>query len=177
MTIIELMVAAGVLVITSVGGYSGFLLLNRQAANMRNMSMARALCQERIEQALTLPFDPTASTPSLPTAPSSDPAATADRTILGTASNYTSGALAASTQTSTESIPISTKSESTAASPGATVVYTRTSSLTAGGLSALGTDGSTSTKSLNTVLFTVNVSWTFRGSTYATSMSTLRAPD
>ena len=176
MTLIEVMVAAGVLVITSVGGYSGFLLLNRQAANMRNISMARALCQERIEQTLTLPLRPVGKAPTFPTAPSAVPNAT-PCAILGTSANYSGSAFTGNNlQTSIETIPIYTKSEATDANYG-TVTYTRTSTVTPASLNVLAPDGSTGSSSLNVLQFTVAVSWTFRGSSYSTSMTTLRYPD
>ena len=83
------MISVGVLAVGTMGGISAFMILNRYAANLRNMSVARALCQERIEQALTLKFAPTNST--VPMAPNADPssnAGTPTLPILGAISNY-----------------------------------------------------------------------------------------
>lgn len=181
LTLIEVMVAAGVLVITSVSGYSGFLLLNRRAANMRNLSMARALCQERIEQALTLPYSPNPpkpASPTFPAAPSADPSHTAAYMLLGSASNYSGSTYngGADLQTSLEKISIYTRSEFNSTTGGSTVDYTRTTKVSPSGLTAYATAPATGS-ALNTLLFTVSVSWTFRGSTYSTSMSTLRSQD
>ena len=57
-TLVEALVSLAVLVVTGVGGVSGFMLLNRYASDNRDLSAAKALCQERIEQVLTLPYRP-----------------------------------------------------------------------------------------------------------------------
>ena len=177
MTLVEVMVAAGVLAITAMSGFSGFLLLNRYAANLRNITVARSLCQERIEQAMTLPFRPGASTPVVPSAPSADPTSTGARTILGTATNYTNGAFNAGNdvQTSTETIPFFTKQESTNITTDPTVVFTRTVTVSPANLNAYASSGAGA--SLNIIKFTVTVSWTFRNSNYSTAMTALRSPD
>lgn len=162
------------------GGISAFMLLNRYAANLRNMSEARALCQERIEQALTLRFQPSSST--VPLAPNADPVAkVANPTlpILGPATSYstTTGAFSGSNaQTSTETIPIYTQSDGTSAQNSANVIYTRTTTVTPSGLTYT-TPAAATAISLNVVLFTVTVSYVFHGQSYSASMSTLRSPD
>ena len=180
-TLVEIMISIGVLALTSMGGISAFLLLNRYAANLRNMSEARALCQERIEQALTLRFLPPSST--VPLAPNSDPtsiAANPTLPILGAATNYSTTTSAYSggsnLQTSTENIPIYTQSDGTSASNSANVTYTRTTTVSPANL-YYSTAVLTTTTSLNVVLFTVTVSYVFHGQSYSTSMSTLRAPN
>ena len=177
MTLAEVIIAFAVLALTSVGGVSGFLLLNRYAENNRSLSMARALCQERIEQAQTLPYRPTDSTPTLPSAPSSDPSNTAACTILGTAANYTSGVYSGGSnlQTSSETIPI--YSLTSGASGGAAVTYKRTTTVTPAGLTYYDVSKSSYTTSLYLLQFTVTVSYVYRGTTYSTSMVTLRGPD
>ena len=176
-TLLEIMVSVAVLSITSVGGFAAFLSLNRYAANLRNLSTARALCQERVEQALALAFRPTASiVPIAPNADAATKAATPMVAILGATTNYntTSGAFTGGSnfQSSTETIPVYTQSDGTSARNSANVTFTRTTTVSPTTLNyaAKGT-------SLNLVLFTVNVSYVFHGTTYATSMTTLRGPD
>ena len=144
------------------GGMSAFLLLNKYAVTSRDLSMARALCQERIEQALTASYRPAKA--ALPAVPSSDPGSTAALYILGTASNYTAGSFngSANYTTSTESIPVFTQSESTSGSSGETI-YTRTTTV--------------SPTTYGVVQFTVTVSFAYRGQTYSTSITTLRGSD
>lgn len=52
------MVALAVLVFAGVGSVTGFMFLNRRTSDNRDMTAARELCQERIEQVMTLPFNP-----------------------------------------------------------------------------------------------------------------------
>ena len=180
-TLIEIMISIAVLAMGTMGGISAFLLLNRYAANLRNMAEARALCQERIEQALTLYFAPPSST--VPLAPNADPttlAATPMLPILGPATSYsttTSAFTGANVQTSSENIPVYTQSDGTSANNSANVTYTRTTTVSTTPLSYGTPTTPTSATSLNVVLFTVSVSYVFHGSTYATSMTTLRSPD
>jgi hypothetical protein len=168
----------GVLAMTTMGGVASYYLLNRYAANLRNMSMARAMCQERIEDAISMSFRPTASV--VPSAPSADPVNTASRTILGATTNYntSSGAFTGGSnfQTSTETIPVYTQSTGTAAAKSANIVYTRVSKVSPAPLYSA-TASQTSTTSLNVIEFTVTTTYTFKGRTYSTSMSTLRSPD
>ena len=115
----------------------------------------------------------------MPTAPSSDPANTANITILGPGTAYnSSGAYtgAANLQTSSETIPVYTQSEGTAANSSATVTYTRTTNVSQAPLTNT-SPTSTSTTSLDVVQLTVTASYVFLGKTYTTSMSTLRSPD
>ena len=175
LTLVEVIISIGILALTSMGGVSGFFLLNRYAANLRNMSLARALCQERIEQAQALLFQPTKGT--VPAVASADPSNTAACTILGTAANYsaTTGAFTGGTlQTSSETIPVYTQSEGTAANKSPNVTYTRATTVWQAPLANI---SGASTASLYVVAMTVNVSYTFRGQTYATAMSTLRSPN
>ena len=73
-TLLEVIVSVAILALTTTGGIAAFLTLNRYAANLRNLSEARVLCQERIDQALTLRFLPPSSV--VPMAPNSDPTTT-----------------------------------------------------------------------------------------------------
>ena len=180
MTLVEVMIAFSVLVLTSVGGISGFVLLNRYAENNRSLSMARALCQERIEQAQTLPYRPTDATPTLPSAPSSDPSPSnnAAFAILGTAANYSSGVYSGGSnlQTSSETIPI--YAYATGTTGGAAVTYKRTTTVSPVGLTYYnGTNSVATATSLYLLQFTVTVSYVYRGTTYSTSMTTIRGPD
>ena len=153
------------------GGVASYYLLNRYAANLRNMADARALCQERIEDANTMTFRP--SNGVVPLAPSADPTNTASKAILGAATYYSStGAFTggANFVTSTENIPVYTQSTGTAASNSANVTYTRKCTVTPEAYSY-------GLVPLNLVEFTVTVSYVFRGQTYTTSMSTMRGPD
>ena len=176
LTLMETIIAVGILALTTMGGVAGYFLMNRYAANLRNIGMPRAICQERFEQAITLPFRP--STGTVPLAPSADPVNTASRAILGASTNYnTSGAFTAGAnyQTSTETIPIYTQSDGTAAAKSANVTYVRTSTVSPTAL--VSTSGVTTGTSLNVVQFQVTVKYVFRGRSYSTSMSTLRGPD
>lgn len=180
-TLIEIMISLGVLALGTMGGISSFMILNRYAANLRNLSEARALCQERIEQALTLRFLPPSST--VPLAPNSDPTtvtATPTLPILGPAADYNTTTSAYSgasgLQTSIENIPIYTQSDGTSANNSANVTYTRTTTVSPAGL-MYNAAGVATTTSLNVMLFTVTVSYVFHGQTYSTSMNALRTPN
>ena len=171
LTLIETIIAIGILALTTMGGVASYYLLNRYAANLRNLADARALCQERIEQANTLRFQPANGV--VPLAPSADPTNTAQQTILGPATSYNSSGTftgGANTQTSTEKIPVYTQSTGTAATNSANVTYNRTCNVTFAPLY-------NGVNSLNLVEFTVTVNYTFRGRSYTTSMSTMRGSD
>ena len=180
------MMSLGVLALGTMGGISAFLLLNRYAANLRNMSVARALCQERIEQAQTLTFlAPTTALPTgtMPMAPNADAATKATVTtvaILGTASNWNAASSTyvggSNLQTSTETIPVATQSENTTLSNAANVTYTRTTTISPAPLYYIAGSVQTTT-SLNVLQFNVTVSYVFHGQTYSTFMNTLRGPN
>ena len=57
-TLAEVLISLAILVLTGVGSVSGFMLLNRYATTNRDRAAAKALCQERIEQIVSLPFRP-----------------------------------------------------------------------------------------------------------------------
>lgn len=184
-TLIEVMISLAVLSISTMGGIAAFLTLNRYAANLRNQSEARALCQERIEQAQTMAFRPILPSIAMPAAPNADPTTNgtnATLPILGLAAvspattdyNVNTGAYTSGTghQTSSENIPIYTQSDGTSAKGSANVTYTRTTTVSPTTLTYAAKN-----TSLNLVLFTVTVSYVFHGQTYSTSMSTLRSPD
>jgi type II secretory pathway pseudopilin PulG len=177
LTLMETIIAIGILALTTMGGVATYYQLNRYAANLRNMSMARALCQERVEQAASLPFRPSAGV--VPSAPSVDPVNTANRTILGPTTSYNSAGSftgGANYQTSTETIPVYMQVGGTAAAKSANVTYTRVSTVTQAPLYSA-TASQTTTTSLYVVEFTVTVTYSYRSRTYTTSMSTMRSPD
>jgi type II secretory pathway pseudopilin PulG len=64
-TLVETMMAAGTLAIVAGASISALTLLNNRAAVERNQSAAKELCQQAIEQALALPFDPPTTVPSI----------------------------------------------------------------------------------------------------------------
>ena len=199
-TLIETMVSAGVLVMVVAGSMYSFMVLNRYAGNLRNLSSAKELCQERIEQVTTLSFSPPSVTPLVPgqdgnyyyilgmpsvlpsvptgyttmptTVPSSSPQASADYNSTGT---YTGGS---GTTTLTEPVTIYATRDNTSLS-GTAVTGTRTTTVT---LSPL-VDYTSATYlpvtnvSLNLVQFTVTVAYTYHGNAYSYSMYTLRGPD
>ena len=174
LTLIEIMISLGVLAVTSVGGVSAFLLLNRYASNNRSITSAKELCQERIEQAQTMVYVPTTNTPSVPgqlvNGVPSNPSNTFN--ILGTPSNYdATGQLTTSPlTTSTENVNIYLKQET-----GTNVVAgTRTTTI------ALPTglqDITSGSGQLKIVQFTVTVAYSYRGQNYSYSMYTLRSAD
>ena len=65
-TLLETMVSLAVLVVASVGCVFSFMMLNQYAASLRNISSAKELCQERIEQARSMTFNPPITTPAVP---------------------------------------------------------------------------------------------------------------
>ena len=179
-TLVEVMISIGILALGTMGGISAFMLLNRYAANLRNLSVARALCQERIEQALTLPFVPTSSL--VPMAPNADPttnSASPTLPILGAATTYstTSGAYngGANTQTSSENIPVYTQSDGTTANNSANVTYNRVTKVSPSTYTYITPTGAVA--SLDLVVFTVTVSYAAHDQTYSTTMSTMRSVD
>ena len=171
LTMVEVLVSMAVLAITAVGGVSGFMLLNQHASAMRNLSSAKALCQERIEQVQTMPFVPPTDLPSV----SSQLSASTTFDILGSKANYdTTGKFSSTTgvTTSNESVQVYVQQDGTTA----TVTGTRTTTVTLTSLSD-GLSTATAPPSLKVVSFTVNVAYTFRGKSYSYSMYTLRSPD
>lgn len=192
-TLIESMVSLAVLVIASVGCVFSFMQLNQYAANLRNLSSAKELCQERIEQASTMTFSPPGTVPLVPgqdgkyyfilgmpsaiptlptataiTVPTCSPQTATDySTASSTLGQFTGG----SGQTSlVEPITIYTPRDGTTNSA---ITGTRTTTVA---LSPL-MDASNVATSLKVVQFTVTVAYTYRGQSYSYSMYTLRGPD
>jgi prepilin-type N-terminal cleavage/methylation domain-containing protein len=64
-TLVELLIAAAALALVSGVAISGLTMLNTRAAIERNQSSAKELCQQAIEQALALPFDPPTTVPAI----------------------------------------------------------------------------------------------------------------
>ena len=196
-TLVETMVSCGVLVMVVAGSMYSFMVLNRYAANLRNLSAAKELCQERVEQVSTMSFSPPSTTPLVPgqdgkyyyilgmpsvlpaipsgltamptTVPSSSPQAAADYNSSGA---YTDGSGMASL---VEPVTIYGPRNGTTASA---VTGTRTTTVTLSPLidyTALAYAGTS--QSLNIVQFTVTVAYTFHGNSYSYSMYTLRGSD
>ena len=178
MTVVELMVSLTILVLTTVGGVSGFIMLNQYASNLRNLSSAKVLCQERIEQVQTMLFTPPTNVPTVTGQIDGN-----TYYLLGPGTNSTgqtsvydatTGAYTGTTPrvtTTAETVQVYVQQDGTTN----TVPGTRTTTI---GLSTL-TDASTgsSGSSLKVMTFTVQVSYTYRGKTYSYSMYTLRGPD
>ena len=182
LTLVEVMISLGILALTSVGGVSAFVLLNRYASNSRNVTAAKELCQERIEQALALPYNPLKNTPSL-AGQTVNGAATGPYNILGIAyadasgnalpgANYNSNGVLNSTATvttSTEPVNIYLKQET------GTNIVSGTRSTTIG--LPTGLKDVTKGTQLPIVQFTVTVAYSFRGQNYSYSMYILRGAD
>ena len=172
------MVSLGILSLTSVGGVSAFMLLNRYASNVRSVTVAKELCQERIEQAQTMVYSPTSNTPSVSgqvvNGTGSGPYKILGNAYSDASPNYdVNGQLTNSTSavtTSTEPVNIYLKQET-----GTSVISgTRTTSIA---LPTTLTDTSGTTGQLKIVQFTVTVAYTFRNQSYSYSMYTLRSAD
>ena len=186
LTLIEVMVSMAVLVLTTVGGVSGFMIFNNYAASSRNISSAKALCQERIEEVQTMIFTPPTVVPTV-IGQMDTPTNYTNYFLLGPGSNSVAG----SSNASVASVYSSTGAY-TGSSPLVpnnpepvrvyvqqdgvtnTVIGTRTTSV---GLSSL-TDGSPSKSgSLGVMTFTVTVNYAYRGKNYSYSMYALRGPN
>ena len=197
-TLVESMVSLAVLVVASVGCVFSFMQLNQYAANLRNLSSAKGLCQERIEQANTMTFSPPSIAPLAPgqdgkwyyilgmpsvvptlptnasgtavtTVPASSPQTATDYSTTGTTTGTFTGG---SGQTSlSEPVTIYMPRDGTTASA---VTGTRTTTVA---LSPLTDAATTGNPSLRIVQFTVTVAYTYRGQNYSYSMYTLRGPD
>lgn len=177
LTLVEIMISLGVLVTTSVGGVSAFILLNRWASNERNLTAAKELCQERVEQAQTMTYVPNKTTPSV-TGQTVNGTTTGPYKILGIAygdsgANYDiNGQLTTNSNvtTSTEPVNIYLRQDN-----GVNVVAgTRTTTI---GLPTNLTDIATGTGQLKMVQFTVTVAYNYRSQNYSYSMYTLRSAD
>ena len=177
LTLVELMVSLAILVLTSVGGVSGFIMLNQYASNLRNLSSAKALCQERIEQVQTMTFTPPTVVPTVPgqidgntyylLGPGSN--STGQTSVYDSTGKFTGGTSLVTTAAENVQVYVQ-QNGSTNTVPG---VRTTTA-----GLATL-TDASTGNAgvSLKVLTFTVTVTYTYRGKPYSYSMYTLRGPD
>lgn len=156
MTLVEVMIALSILALTTVGGISAFTLLNNYASNNRNQNSAKQLCQERIEQALILPFNPPSQLPTV-TAPSGT-----TYSLLGTAANWSTGSAGLSNGVTTSTEPVNVYIQQDGLS--AVVPGTRTTTV------------SCATPSATNVLakFTVRVDYTYRSRPYSYAMNVLR---
>lgn len=162
-TLVEMMVALTILAMTIVGMMSAFTLLNRFAWNSRNQSSAKALCQQRIEQALALPFHPPAILSSIDgfylLGQAANWTTAAAPYTLGSPASFTGGA--GGVQTSTENVSVYVEQNGTTV----TVPGVRTTTVAC------------SDTTLDLAQFTVQVAYTYRGKSYSYSMFTLRSPD
>ena len=177
MTMVELMVSLAVLALTAVGGVSGFILLNQYASNLRNVSSAKALCQERIEEVQTMPFSPPTILPYV-----TGQLDTNTYYLLGAAANYDStgkfigtGTVQTTNSTTGENVQVYVQQDgATNTVPGVRTTGVSLASLT--DASTVPGNPATGT-SLHVVTFTVTVTYVFRGKNYSYSMYTLRGPD
>lgn len=169
MTLVETIVALALLVVSGVAGVYSFMLLNRYAMRERNISSAKALCQERIDQALTTTFRPTAVPQSVPAVLGQDGAY---YSILGTLvppiPPSTSPPTYNGTNTCTEPVTVYVQQDgSTNSSVAGTRVTTATPAPFTNGVGV----------SLGIEQFTVTVTYTFNGESRTYSMYTMRSPD
>ena len=70
-TLVQLMIAAAIIVVVGVSSISTMLTVNREAATMRMFSNARAIVQRNMDAALVAPFSATSAPPILATTGSS----------------------------------------------------------------------------------------------------------
>ena len=190
LTLVEVMVSMAVLVVTTVGGVSGFMVFNNYAASSRNISSAKALCQERIEEVQTMIFTPPSNVPTvigqMDTALNNT-----NYFLLGPGSNSVSGMVNGLPGPSVPSVYNTTTGVYTGSSPLTpnnpepvrvyvqqdgvtnTVIGTRTTTVSLAPL--VDTSGS-GLGSLKVMSFTVTVNYTYRGKSYSYSMYTLRSP-
>ena len=178
-TLIEVLVSLAVLVLTAVGGMTGFSLLNRYAMDNADRSAAKALCQERIEQILTLPYRPIQGNAFMPVVTSQqDPSIS--YYLLGNANSdydlttglYTGTAGQQTSGTSGEPVIISAQPNSTGTVTTPVTGY-RFTTVTKAPTTLL----TAAKTSVPIVLATVTVTWTIRGTTNSYSLYTLRSPD
>ncbi len=163
LTLVETLVSLAVLVVTGVGAVSGFMLLNRYASDNRDQSTARELCQERIEQVMTMPFSPRLG--NYPAVVGQDGNT---YNLLGTATDYsaTYAYIGAGGQ----------QTSSTYNTPGEPVTIYRqptgTKLITGNRTTTIWSAGSN-----NLVRIAVTVTYTLRGQSKNYTLYTLRGPD
>ncbi len=169
-TLVEMMVALAVLALGVVALMTGFTTLNASAASSRLAVSAKALCQERIEQVITQPFHPPAQLTTVKGAPPNP-----DFNLMGTAANWTTAAGpytdsspfsfqgVGAVQTSQDTVNVCVQQDGVTTS----VSGVRTTTMSV----------PDSTNSPDLALFTVTLTYSYRGRTFSTTMSTLRAVD
>jgi type II secretory pathway pseudopilin PulG len=162
-TLVETLVALSILTLTVTSMMSAFTLLNREATVSRNQSSAKALCQQRIEQAMSLPFHPPAVLPSIDgfnlLGKASDWAGSSPPYTMGSKPDFQQSGQ--TVQTSTETVNVHVEQDGvTVRVPG-----TRTTTIAC-------TDNV-----LNLAQFTVTVRYVFRSKTFNYQMYCLRASD
>ena len=162
MTLVETIISLALLIVSGVAGVYSFMLLNRYAARERYITEAKALCQERIEQVLTLLYTP----------PGTLPTVTGQNgtlySILGTSTNYTSAGVYTAAESFQEPVTLYLAQDPTSAS---TVTGTRTTLVTPANM----IDSSGTGLVLPMVQFTVTVAWVANGENHSYSMYTMRA--
>ncbi len=181
MTLVETIVAVALLVVCGIGGMYAFMVLNRYAAQERDLSAAKALCQERIEQVLTMTFRPATTTtaaPSLPAVIGQNQDPTVTYSILGTQPNYTTTGIYTGAESTTELVTIYTQQGDTTGTVATTnsnggVTGTRTTTVAPSSLM----DMNSPLVPLGVVQFTVTVAYIFHGQSYSYTMTTMRSPD
>ncbi len=162
MTLVEVMISLGLLVVCGVSGIYSFMLLNRYAARERAVSSAKALCQERIEQALTMSFRPPATLPVVNCQNSST------YNLLGSSSNYTSGGIYIGAETYTEPVTVYVQQDPASAT---SISGTRTTTVTPAPLAD--TNGGV----LGVVQLAVTVAYTINGENRTYQMWAMRSSD
>jgi len=165
-TLVEAMFAMGVLIFVAAASITGLSRANQFAAVQRNQSAAKALCQERVEQALKMPFNPPSVLPSV-----NDINGTA-LNILGTPGQVWPPATGtvwpnptAGRETSRESIAL-----------GNAVPLYRDENDNAVILATRVTTMERVDATLTVVRFTARVEYTYRGQTYSCEVYTMRSP-
>ena len=168
-TLVEAMVSLTVLALTGISSVSGFMLLNRYASDNRDRAAARMLCQERVEQILTLPFRPyTNAANKTKVVPIVAPQSSATNSIypLGKETDYDDdGSYKSGTQqTSNEAVTIYMQPNGSQVAL-APVTGTRTTTLSA------------ANGDLKLMRVAVTVTWINRGKTNSYTLYTLRTLD
>lgn len=172
-TLAEVLISLAILVLTGVGSVSGFMLLNRYATTNRDKAAAKALCQERIEQIVSLPFRPKDGIvptvtgqdgntyyPLGQSATASSPSYDSNNAYTGAANQQTSSTYNSNGEPVT--LALQPNGTSTALTP---VTGFRTTTV------------SVANATLSLVRVTVTVTWTTRGQTNSYTLYALRSPD
>ena len=166
-TLAEVLISLTILVLTGVGSVSGFMLLNRYATTNRDRAAAKALCQERIEQIVSLPFRPKDGIVPTVVGQDGNTYYLLGQSVSGATPSYDKNNAyigAANAQTSSEAVTLALQPNgtSTALTP---VTGTRTTTV------------SVANATLYLMRVTVTVTWTSRNDTNSYTLYALRGPD